>query len=589
MMKNNIAFTVLLLCFALPVQAAQNTAQLLKAMRDEITRSMEQLSVDKLQKPYYVEYTLTLRSTQSVKSTLGGLISKRDLSGALLTVGIRVGNPQFDNTNYFDVSLGFFGSGDDEESFKNRRIPLELDYETLRRELWLASDACYKQSAELYSKKEASIKNRLRTDTTHDFRLLPALKSYDTTALGNMDFNAAEQACRQISAVFRNYNGIAASSISMEYLPETVLYINSEGREYIKTKQMAGVEIVASTQASDGMPLAQVYTVYAQKPDEFPRTDSLVKAATLLCNTLNQLLNAPKLEEPYSGPILFEQQAAAEAFGQIFAPNLIAQRPPLTERGVQDNDRYAAFQNKIGGRVLPEFLSVQDMPLQPASGNTSLIGNYSIDDEGSAAQNINVVENGYLKSLLSGRIPTKRAKNSNGHSRGGGPMFSVLSLKNGDKKKEAETADLKKRMMKLVKDRELPYGIIIRRVLNQNILYTVLFDQTAGEFPYAQGDGKLTVLEAYRLYPDGREQLIRGSEIAGMSVPAFKDILLTGKKATPYNYLAPSVVSAFFTGGSQFVPCSLITPDLLFEDIELRPLESDFPKPPFLPAPSAER
>jgi hypothetical protein len=41
------------------------------------------------------------------------------------------------------------------------------------------------------------------------------------------------------------------------------------------------------------------------------------------------------------------------------------------------------------------------------------------------------------------------------------------------------------------------------------------------------------------------------------------------------------------TGGSQFVSASLLVPDILFEDIELRPLEGDFPKPPFLSFPSA--
>jgi hypothetical protein len=156
-----------------------------------------------------------------------------------------------------------------------------------------------------------------------------------------------------------------------------------------------------------------------------------------------------------------------------------------------------------------------------------------------------------------------------------------------DKKKEGESEGLKKRMLKLCKDRDLPYGIIIKKVLNINLLYTVLYEQTSGEFPYAQGDSKLTVLEAYRIFPDGKEERIRGSEIAGMSPASFKDILMIGKKHHPYNYLAPAVVSAFMTGGSQFVSASLLVPDILFEDIELRPLEGDFPKPPFLSFPSA--
>jgi hypothetical protein len=92
-------------------------------------------------------------------------------------------------------------------------------------------------------------------------------------------------------------------------------------------------------------------------------------------------------------------------------------------------------------------------------------------------------------------------------------------------------------------------------------------------------------LEAYRVYPDGKEERIRGGELAGISPASFKDIILVGKKSRPYNLFASSVVSAFMTGGSQFVPASLIMPDLLFEDLEFRPIESDFPKPPLLASP----
>lgn len=585
---HSIYISLLLLIYPLATTFSSISHQeLIRAMKDEIQRSVQKLHVNNLQKPYYLEYTITLRHTESAKATLGGLVSTKDIDGASITVGMRVGNEKFDNTNYFDAALGFFGSGDDEESFKNRRIPLEPDYSSLRRELWLATDACYKQCAELYSKKEASLKNRLRTDTTPDFRLMPPALLSDTTSFSKINFSEYQDLVKKLSSIFINYPQISLSSVSAEFLPETILYVNSEGREYVKTKQMIGIEVVASTQCKDGMPIASAYHCYANSAKELPNNDSLFRATEQTAQSLVSAYESQSLSEPYSGPILFEGQAAAEAFGQIFAPNLIAQRPPLTERGVQDNERNSAFQNKIGGRVLPEFLSVQDNPLMSSNGSSSLIGSYRIDDEGIPAQTIPIIEKGYLKTLLSGRTPTKRVKQSNGHSRGGAPMFSVLHLMSVDKKKEGESEVLKKRILKLCKDRDLPYGIIIKKVLNINLLYTVLYEQTSGEFPYAQGDSKLTVLEAYRIYPDGKEERIRGSEIAGMSPASFKDILMIGKKHHPYNYLAPAVVSAFMTGGSQFVSASLLVPDILFEDIELRPLEGDFPKPPFLSFPSA--
>lgn len=575
----------ILACSAFFGVQAKPYDDLMRAMRDEAKRALSELQVESLQKPYYVEYMLTMRNSESAKASLGGIINTRKGMSAVLTVGIRVGTPKFDNTNFFDVSLGFFGSGDDEESFRNRRIPIELDYSTLRRELWLATDACYKQSSELHAKKEAAIKNRLRTDTTHDFNPQGPSTFQDAEGFASFDLENIQALVSELSRAFVNHPSIASSTVSIENLPETVLYVNTEGREFIKTKHMTGIEIVASGQCQDGMPIAETYTAYARSFGDLPSKDSLSKATTALIQSFEQAYASQKLEEAYSGPIMMEGQAAHEFFAQIFAPQCIVQRPPLTDRGVQDNDRYTAFQNKIGGRVLPEFLSITDNPGLQQFDGTSLVGHYAIDDEGTPAQSVNLVEKGYLKTLLAGRIPTKRIRSSNGHSRGGAPIYGVMQLTSTDKKKEVDSKAMKAKMMSLCKARELPYGIIIRKVLNQNILYTVLYEQTSGEFPFAQGDSKLTVLEAYKVFPDGKEERVRGGELAGIGPALFKDILLVGKKSRAYNLLASSVVSSFLTGGSQFVSASLIVPDLLLEDIEFKPLESDFPKPPLIASP----
>ena len=563
---------------------AKNHEDLMRAMRDEAKRTLSELQVESLQKPYYVEYMLTMRNSESAKASLGGIINTRKGMSAVLTVGIRVGNPKFDNTNFFDVSLGFFGSGDDEESFRNRRIPIELDYASLRRELWLATDACYKQSSELHAKKEAAIKNRLRTDTTHDFIPQGPSIVQDAEEFAPFDLEKVQLLAKELSS-FLNHPSIASSTVSIENLPETILYVNTEGREFIKTKHMTGIEIIASGQCQDGMPIADTFTAYARSFGELPSKDSLLKSTMSLVKSFEQAYASAKLEEAYSGPMIVEGQAANEIFAQMFAPHCIVQRPPLTDRGVQDNDRYTAFQNKIGGRVLPEYLSVADNPGLQKYDGTSLVGHYAIDDEGMPAQSVNLVEKGYLKTLLSGRTPTKRIRSSNGHSRGGAPIYGVMQLTSTDKKKEVDSKAMKAKMMSLCKARELPYGIIIRKALNQNILYTVLYEQTSGEFPFAQGDSKLTVLEAYKVFPDGREERVRGGELAGIGPASFKDILLIGRKSRAYNLLASSVVSSFLTGGSQFVSASLIIPDLLFEEIEFRPLESDFPKPPLIASP----
>ena len=51
-------------------------------------------------KMYPVNYPLQEKGQYF--SAIGGLVSTKDIEGASITVGMRVGNEKFDNTNYFD-------------------------------------------------------------------------------------------------------------------------------------------------------------------------------------------------------------------------------------------------------------------------------------------------------------------------------------------------------------------------------------------------------------------------------------------------------------------------------------------------------
>lgn len=566
------------------IASAYSDEEILRAMRDEIKRSMSDLSIESIQKPYYIEYKLKIQHDNDSKASLGSILSSSKDKYASLSVGVRIGSYKFDNSNFFDFGLNFFGSGDDEEAFRNRNIPIELDYKTLRRELWLATDAAYKQSAEIFSKKEAALKNRNRRDTTHDYLQVKPERINFKKEIPAFNNDIYEKRISKLSEIFADYPEIHVSRVSYEYNPETVYYVNSEGREYIKTEFLTGLEVIAASQSEDGMPVAQMYSAYADTPDNLPTQDSLMKAVRIIAEKLRKLTKADYLEESYSGPVIFEGQAAAEIFAQVFAPNLVTQRAPMTESGFQDNERFTAFQTKIGGRVLPEFLSIKATPTMKKYKGYPIFGHFELDDEGVKPSDVNLVKDGYLKALLSSRVPTKRVRKTNGHNRGGAAMLSVIEI-SSNKKHQKTDKELKDRMLKLCKDRELPYGIIVRKVVNQNMLYTGLYNITKGDFPAPFGQTKKVLLEVYKVFPDGKEELIRGCQAKGFSVASFKDIIGVGKNKTVLNYLASAVSSPFVTGGSRYIPATVIVPNLLFEDGEIKPVDEDYPKPPFLSNP----
>jgi hypothetical protein len=566
-----------------------NTNEILRAMNDELKRSMKELKLDNLDKPFYIEYTIRTSNYNSINASLGQILENDSRDDISLNVKVKIGDYDFNNSNFFDVGFSFFGSTDDEENYSRRALPIDLNYDILRRELWLATDAAYKQSSEVYSKKIAALKNIIRKDTIPDFSKVEPRKTFDTMPIPKFDSKKFVDLVTKLSSIFKTYSKIYVSKAGIEFIPVRTYYVNSEGMEYVKDEMQTGLEVVAFTQTEKGIPIADHYSAYSRNPNGLPGEDSLVKAVTDVANRLTIALKSNTLDESYNGPVIIDGQAAAEIFAQVFAPNLVAQRQPLSEGfSIGMNNKSMAFQKKIGGRVLPEFLSVFDSPGDGKIKGTELLGNYKVDDDGLSPEKLTLIENGYLKTLLTERIPVKRIYKSNARKRDGAAMYSNLFVY-ANPINTLSDQDLKNKLLELIKQRELPFGIIIRKVINQNILSTSLMNESFGQAMYFASQSSIPVLEAYKIFPNGREELIRSVEINALSPQSFKDIIFAGKTNYALNLLAQSVISSFMTGGSAYVGSSIITPSFLFEDMEVNPIDKDTPKPPYIEKPAAKK
>lgn len=552
------------------------------AMKNELNRSMKELKINDLESPYFIEYKYVEYDASSMRGSMGSVEAANNSKSAYISVSVRVGDYSFDNTNFFDVGLGFFGSSDDEEGFKKRAVSYEPSINYLRKEFWLATDAAYKQTAELYSKKLAILKNRMRKDTIPDFIKLGSVnKLRDIKEIPEFNLVKYKDIIESVSSVFNNYPAIYTSGVSVEFIPQRVYYINSEGVEYVKDSYYTGFEVVAASQNKEGMPVFDHYTAYSIKQSDMPSKDSLIKAANQVAENISDRLSIPQLDDFYVGPIIFSGQAAGQIFAQSFLPKLISQREPLTDGGFSSENEDAVFQRKVGGRVLPEFLNITDKPNESNLNGVDLIGTYKIDDDGLESQNVELVKSGYLETLLSDRVPTKRIKESNAHKRGGSVMFSNIIVENNKSENKLSSKELESKMLEFVKKRELDFGIVVTKILDANIRYTSLYRILNGniEIPFGK---KNYVMDGYKVYTDGRKEKFSGMVIPTMNVLLFKDIVSTSDKSYTMNYLAPAVISPYLTGGDSYLPSSITLPDLLFEDAELHLMEEDFKRPPYV-------
>jgi hypothetical protein len=90
----------------------------------------------------------------------------------------------------------------------------------------------------------------------------------------------------------------------------------------------------------------------------------------------------------------------------------------------------------------------------------------------------------------------------------------------------------------------------------------------------------------YRVYPDGREELVRGLRFRGVSTRALRDILGASKETALFDFVNNSFPMAMVGGPGYMAPTAVVAPALLFDEIEFERPQEQLPKPPVVPPPT---
>ena len=92
-----------------------------------------------------------------------------------------------------------------------------------------------------------------------------------------------------------------------------------------------------------------------------------------------------------------------------------------------------------------------------------------------------------------------------------------------------------------------------------------------------------------QVYPDGREELVRGLRFRGFNARSLKDILAAGDDITTFEFLDNAAPFALMGGAGYVTNATVVAPSILIDDLELHPLEDELPKLPVVPAPELVR
>ncbi len=555
----------------------------MKAMRDELARSMQKLQLDSLPKPYFIAYRVQEINNSDVSASFGSLLNSNQSRARFLAVEVRVGDYSLDNTNFAVLPFGSFGVV--HASAGTAQLPLEDDSAEIRRQIWLATDSAYKKVLEDFSKKKALLESQKPAEELPDFSREEPATIADEMPPATQNLKDAEEEARQLSALFKQMPGIFTSTVHLALMNTYTRYVNSEGSSFTRMDPGVMLTALAKTQAAEGMPLEDFVAATGRSPQDLPRQEVLAARIREMGGRLEQLRNAPTLEQ-YSGPMLIEDEAAAELFSQVFAPKLLALRRPLSDNpqlGMFLSQMEDTFVGRIGARVLPEFLTVVDDPTRDEFNRVRLVGGYKADDDGVRARKTLLVENGILKNLLATRDPVPGILHSTGNQGGSGPVPSNLVVTSG---KGPKADEMKAELIKLVKQRGKEYGILVTRLGNPLLMPST--NQMMSMFmpPGMREARGITVTAAYKVFPDGRQEPIRNSELAGITAASFKDILLASSDQTVYSapFAAPTMFLSFLSGGGTGQAgihiLSFVVPSLLFDDLTLRKSTAEVPNLP---------
>lgn len=540
---------------------------LLELLATELQRSFPFL-LQQAFPAYLLGYQVTEKHELAIAASNGALVQSRTNRNRLLDVDVRVGSYQLDQTRALPGEMergGYHGV---------ELLPLGLEdvseqawQAATRNGVWLATNRAYETARErfmLVSQHRERAQGREDRDAVASYTPASPVERYEPLLELNSERQSFEPLMRDLSRLAINYPRVLSSGVTLEAGIEHRFLVNTEGTRIQTSQRRVRLSLSAGAVAEDGLQVGQFDSFEARAIEELPSESVLKARFEEVLKDVDRLLDAP-LVDPYVGPAILDGKAAGVFFHEVFGHRIEGHR--------QDSDSEGqTFSGRIGEPVMPPFLSVYDDPRVVRLNGIELSGYYSIDDEGVPGQRAELVQNGVLLDFLMSREPTKAVAESNGHGRRS-PGHQVV----------ARQANLFVEPATVVSPETLKRALLAE-VKSQGLEFGLRFSQISGGYTqtarYDTQAFKVMPVMVYRVYLDGREELVRGVDIEGTPLTALSKISLAANDFEVFNGMCGAE--------SGWVPVSAISPSLLVSQIEVARQELSEARPPVLPSPKLQ-
>ena len=552
------------ICFA---EQRDSREIIISAMKEELQRSMRKLQMEGFESPYFISYWIIEKHSISISGKFGSITSNSERKKRSVYVEVRVGDYEFDNTERKNGRYDFSSFG--LIPMSSYTIPIDDNEISVRSVLWYLTDMKYKEALDNYLKKKGEKIFSVEKEHIDDFSRDDKHIFYSEKKILKMEKEKWIKIIQNITDYLGKIEGVYESGMDVSGEKVVNYFVNSEGSEIVDEYIYYSVNTSAKVKSDDGMSIENFRNYKATDYEEIPEYEELRKDVESMVDELLQLQKADEMK-PYTGPAILDPSVTGVIFHEAIGHRLEGERQKREESG-------QTFKDKIGEKIISEFLTIIDDPTLEEFNDKSLFGCYKFDNEGIPAQRVALIEDGILKNYLLSRTPIKGFNKSNGHGRSDGSPFqgdpvgrmSTLII---ESKKEFNYDELKNRLIEECKKQGKPYGFIIKKA-------------TGGE-TYTRRGG----MQAFKESPvlvytvdinSGKEKLVRGVEIVGTPLSSINKIIASSMEYKVYN--------GYCSAESGVIPVSTIAPWVLTSEVELQKKSDRKSKPPILPSPVLDK
>ncbi|MGC8804215.1 MAG: metallopeptidase TldD-related protein, partial [Bacteroidales bacterium] len=416
---------------AITMQATSADSLILKALIDEVERNMQEIRYKDYAQPFYISFTIEDIHTLYVDASFGAIINCNEKKDRSWANRVLCGSYQLNDENYYDATRTK-ASGDGSLS-----LPLDTDYWGIRRALWLIINNTYKSAAQTYQNKIEALKEKnFPHDSLEipDFAMAPTLHLSLESKVKIAPLDSVKSLVRELSGIFNNKKEISYSNVSYYQIHAKIYFYSSENTRIIFPLDYTMLNIGALSEKY-GETVSDALTYVERNPDRiFSQRLHIMANIDSMCAKLEAKATASYVKENYFGPVLFFEQAAAQAWLQGlfgYPDNLFAYREPLyntSNKTLYYGQNMNSLETRINKPVIDRNISIYDIANRSQWKGIDLLGYYPVDAEGVVpTDSLVLFDNGILKTLYNGRTPTRNVPASNGHMRFNFSNGAILS------------------------------------------------------------------------------------------------------------------------------------------------------------------